>query len=68
MSNSRNVTHIKDSVEFLGMLECFDIDYEIDNRNKIEDLDLFIRKLKQDNLYTKELEEFICNFVKFYNN
>lgn len=68
MSNSRNVTHIKDSVEFLSMLECFDIDYEIDNRNKIEDLDLFTRKLKQDNLYTKEIEEFICNFVKFYND
>lgn len=37
------------------------------NKNRIEDLDLFIRKLKEDNLYTRELEEFIEEYMKFYN-
>lgn len=68
MINSRYVTHIKDTLDFQGFLDCSDIDYEIDNRNKIEDLDLFIRKLKEDNLYSKEIEEFIENFIKFYND
>lgn len=68
MPNSKDITHIKDNVEFCGMLDCCDIDYELDNRRKIEDLDLFIRKLKEDNLYTNSLEEFIDNYYKFYNN
>lgn len=68
MPNSRDITHIKDTVEFLGMLECCGIDYTLDNRNKIEDLDLFIRKLKEENLYSENMKEFIENYFKFYNN
>ena len=34
----------------------------------IRSLDNFIWKLKLENLYTKELEEFICNYVKYYND
>lgn len=68
MPNSRDVTHIRDTANFLGMLECCDIDYELDNRSKIEDLDLFIRKLKEENLYSRDIEEFIENYVKYYNN
>ena len=33
----------------------------------IKSLDNFIWKLKLENLYSKEIEEFICNYVKYYN-
>ena len=36
--------------------------------NCINNLDNFIWKLKIDNLYTPELEKFIEQYMKYYNN
>ena len=43
---------------------------EIDNmkRKSIINLNEFKRRLREDGLYTKELDEFIENYLKFYNN
>ena len=43
---------------------------EIDNmkRKSIINLNEFKRRLREDGLYTKELEDFIENYLKFYNN
>lgn len=43
---------------------------EIDNmkRKSIINLNEFKRRLRKDGLYTKELDEFIENYLKFYNN
>ena len=43
---------------------------EIDNmkRKSIINLNKFKRRLREDGLYTKELDEFIENYLKFYNN
>lgn len=40
---------------------------DIIENNKINDLEKFIRKLKEENLYTKELEEFIANYIRYDN-
>lgn len=34
----------------------------------IKDMDNFIWRLKQDNLYTEKLEEFIKNYFKWHND
>ena len=36
--------------------------------NGIKDINNFIWKLKLDNLYSKELENFLCNYLKYYND
>ena len=43
---------------------------EIDNmkRKSIINLNEFKRRLREDGLYTKEIEDFIENYLKFYNN
>ena len=43
---------------------------EIDNmkRKSIINLNEFKRRLREDGLYTKELDGFIENYLKFYNN
>ena len=43
---------------------------EIDNmkRKSIINLNEFKRRLREDGLYTKEIENFIENYLKFYNN
>lgn len=45
--------------------------YELENdyheTKKIRNLPKFIRKLKEENLYTKELEEFIEKYIKYDN-
>ena len=43
---------------------------EIDNmkRKSIINLNKFKRRLREDGLYTKEIEDFIENYLKFYNN
>lgn len=35
--------------------------------NSILDIDNFKWQLRNDNLYTRELEEFIDNYMRFYN-
>lgn len=47
-------------------LEADTKDIQIDNC--INNLDNFIWKLKIDNLYTPELEKFIEQYMKYYNN
>ncbi len=47
-------------------LEADTKDISIDNC--INNLDNFIWKLKVDNLYTPELEKFIEQYIKYYNN
>ena len=47
-------------------LEADTKDIQIDNC--INNLDNFIWKLKVDNLYTPELERFIEQYMKYYNN
>lgn len=43
---------------------------EIDNmkRKSIINLNEFKRRLREDGLYTKEIGDFIENYLKFYNN
>lgn len=43
---------------------------EIDNmkRKSIINLNEFKRRLRENGLYTEELDEFIENYLKFYNN
>lgn len=51
--------------------ECNKLDEQLTELEYVADirsLDNFIWKLKLDNLYTEELEEFICNYVKLYND
>ena len=38
------------------------------NQNGIKDIEEFITRLKVDNLYTEELENFIKYYLKCYNN
>ena len=62
-NNDENITAILDYTDLK------DLRYLINTieENSILDVDNFIWKLKSDNLYTKELEEFIENYMKFYN-
>ena len=51
--------------------KCDDLECQIEDlaiKNCIKDINNFIWKLKLENLYTEELEEFINNYVKFYND
>ena len=51
--------------------EIREIIYDIISRlyaeNKILNVEDFIQKLKAEELYSKELEEFIENYLKYYN-
>lgn len=44
-----------------------EVDMEYGDPKMIYDLAKFIRELKSQNLYTKELEEFIGNYMQFDN-
>ena len=65
---SRYIDHIQYNEVLDSMLDVSDIDVVYDNRSKIEDLNLFKRKLVEDNLMTPQLSEFIDNYIKFYND
>lgn len=62
--------------EFNNLIDIVnDLNLAIDNAEaeendttRIKSLDNFINRLKLDNLYSKELEEFIENYLKFYND
>lgn len=41
---------------------------KLEEHQDIKNLEWFIWKLKLENLYTPELEKFIENYMKFYNN
>lgn len=36
--------------------------------NTIKDVDKFVFKLKADNLYSPEIQEFLISYMQFYNN
>lgn len=42
--------------------------YELEKNIGIKDIDHFIWKLKIDGLYTEELERFIEDYMKWYND
>lgn len=61
-----NIQKIRDNLEEItDVLDELD---DIDDSNTIKDLDNFIFKLKVEDLYTEEIETFIENYIKFYNN
>lgn len=54
-----------------GHLEDLNEVYQIienQNTKTIKDIDNFKRELKRDNLYTEELENFINQYMIYYNN
>ena len=63
----QNIQEIKD---YLENIDCIldDLEPEEEDDESIKNLDNFIEKLKEDNLYTEELEMFIDNYMKFYND
>lgn len=40
---------------------------EIQSKSSIKDIDNFKRELKRDGLYSEKLEEFIEEYMKYYN-
>lgn len=56
---------LKDHLEDLN--EIYKI-IENQNTKTIKDIDNFKRELKRDNLYTEELENFINQYMIYYNN
>lgn len=66
INQSRDVYHCYHTDDLEFALEGLDI--ELDCRDKIEDLDKFKRQLQNNNLLTKELEEFLDNYLRFDND
>ena len=69
MEQSPDTIHLVNTWELKNFLEFTDMYIMYDNRPKIEDLDLFKRQLRDevdDDTY-KKLEDFIENYLKFYN-
>jgi hypothetical protein len=66
---SNRIKHIYYNSNFDDLLNSYnDFTINFDTRTKIEDVDNFILQLKRKNLYSKELEEFIDNYLKFDND
>lgn len=57
---------IMEANEFEEQLEEANTELE-DATCGIKDIDNFIWKLKLDNLYTKEMQEFLNYYLKYYN-
>lgn len=66
MGQSKDVYHLYYTEDMDYILDNCDI--EIDDRDKIEDLDKFRRQLENQGLMTNQLKEFINNYLKFDNN
>lgn len=63
------VIHIKcddDMIDFLN--EVDEPEFEEDLREKIEDVDKFKRELERAGFMTRNLDEFIENYLRFDNN
>ena len=41
---------------------------DIKNKNVIKDINALKREMKRDGLYSDEMEEFLDNYMRFYNN
>ena len=44
-----------------------DLEKKIENSNSIKDIENLKRELKRDGLYSDKLEEFLENYMKYYN-
>lgn len=71
----RKLERIQGDLEYIGW-NLGDTKEEINNiwdelliqqNNSIRDIESFKRELKRDNLYSKELEDFLENYMKYYN-
>lgn len=71
----RKLERIQGDLEYIGW-NLGDTKEEINNiwdelliqqNNSIRDIENFKRELKRDNLYSKELEDFLENYMKYYN-
>ena len=49
-------------------VELEDIKSQFESDKCIKNLDNFILKLKVDNVYTQQMEEFINQYMRFYND
>lgn len=49
-------------------LEDLEINIKEKNENAIKNIDNLKRELKRDRLYSEKLEEFLENYMKYYNN
>lgn len=67
MGQSKNVWHLyyTESIDYI--LDIYD-DIEVDDRDKIEDLNKFKRQLENQGLMNSQLEEFIDNYIRFDND
>lgn len=62
------IEHIYYNKELDNLIDQSNLYIQYDPRTKIEDVNNFIYQLRLSNLYSKELEEFIDNYLKFDNN
>lgn len=71
----RKLEKIQGDLEYIGW-NLGDTKEEINNiwdelliqqNNSIRDIENLKRELKRDNLYSKELEDFLENYMKYYN-
>ena len=71
----RKLKKIQGDLEYIGW-NLGDTKEEINNiwdelliqqNNSIRDIENLKRELKRDNLYSKELEDFLENYMKYYN-
>lgn len=60
----KNYTTTIDSVKTIS--EIYDF-VELQSKSSIKDIDNFKRELKRDGLYNEELEEFIEQYMIYYN-
>ncbi len=70
---SQNLKNIKWDFEIANdyLAETEDMIKTIQNnqeRNMIKDIDDFKRELKRDGLYSNKLDDFIEDYMKYYNN
>lgn len=71
----RKLERIQGDLEYIGW-NLADTKEEINNiwdelliqqNNSIRDIENLKRELKRDNLYSKEIEDFLQNYMKYYN-
>lgn len=78
--NNMNLNEIKSTLDEISSLihsvnwdlkkansSLFELKEKLKSREEIKDVENFKKILKRDNLYSIELEEFIDNYMKFYN-
>lgn len=47
--------------------ELCNLEKKVENSNSIKDIENLKRELKRDGLYSDKLEEFLENYMKYYN-